>query len=181
MKKNNECKQTIIKTTYKSYSREDHLCCTNGHFSLNLTPNSVLAIDELLAIDENSTILWVGCGNAPELISIAQIYPRNLFYGIDINQDAIEVATIKKESFGLTNLKLECKDVFDIDSTFTHVYSTALAGPKMYNKLFTIATKKCVVLSEMVTEKYKNHIFWFQRVSLSGSREKRILSAITLE
>ena len=69
--------------------------------SLNLTTGSIGGIAMLLELEvapslaaSMQTVLWIGCGNAPEVITLACQHPSVRFFAIETNQAAVEVRTV---------------------------------------------------------------------------------------
>ena len=162
-------------SVYRYYSREDGLCQTNGHFSLNLREGCLNAIDELLALTPGNTVGWVGCGDGRELLSIATRYPDVSFFGYEINDAALNIAKRVLKTVQLSNVTLYHCDFTTKSDIYTHIYSTALSGPKLYDHLRHACTHRLCMLDKMWTD--KNLLFDRQSVRISGSGERRRLLA----
>lgn len=168
-------------TVYGLYNQEDSLCTGNGFFSLNLRPGAVMTINNLLGLAPGDRLLWVGCGNAPEVLSLAMSHPSVAFVAIDKNELAICVAEKKRRRLGLENITLRIADAMLEDhDDYTHVYSAAIAGPELYAKLQRLAGNgKLCVLRSMWTGDTGTDLR-VQSVCLSGSGEQRQLLACNL-
>lgn len=136
---------------YRRYTREDALVQTNGFFSLNLRASAVKSIIGLLDLTCDSVVAWVGCGDGREVLSIAKEFPSVQFHAFEINADALRVARRVAASEGVSNVAFHHKSFVDAPrgASFTHVYSTALAGQALYARLAEACTEKLCVLSEM--------------------------------
>ena len=161
-------------SVYKQYSRADELCQTSGYFSLNLREGSIPKIEQLLHIESDSKVAWVGCGDGRELLSIAKRYPLTKFYGYDINEFAISIARRVLLAENLQNVELYTLDFMNVHEYFSHVYSTALAGPKLYAHLRNVCNQQLCMLKPMWM---KNCPLGYESatVSLSGSGERKQL------
>lgn len=131
-------------SVYGRYTRADELCQTNGHFSLNLRQGALGAIDRLLALDENSTVAWVGFGDGRELLSMAKRYPGARFVGWEVNGAAVAIARRVFAAEELTNVELRAR-AFETGEVFTHLYSTALSGPALYASMHACARRRCML------------------------------------
>ena len=80
-----------MSSAYGMYTREDELCQTNGHFSLHLRKSAVAKIEELLRLEADARVGWVGCGDGRELLSIALRHPHPdvAFDGYEVNPQAM--------------------------------------------------------------------------------------------
>lgn len=168
-------------SVYRMYTRDDELCQTNGHFSLNLREAALPEIDRLLALQPGDSVGWVGCGDARELLSFANRYPDVNFEGFDVNECALSVAHRVVASLGLKNVFLCHRDftatAFETPC-YTHVYSTALSGPRLYAHLRNACTRRLCMLDRMWSEKKDGHAV--ASVRISGSGERRELWAKSL-
>ena len=168
-------------SVYRMYTRDDELCQTNGCFSLNLREGALPEIDRLLDLQSGNTVGWVGCGDGRELLSFAKRYPDVHFDGYDINACALSIAYRVVTSLGLKNVTLRHRDftttVFDTPP-YTHVYSTALSGPVLYERLRNSCTRRLCMLDRMWLEKKNGHAV--ASVRISGSGEQRELWAKAL-
>lgn len=163
---------------YSLYTREDSLCQSNGFFSLNFRKSCIRAIDELLEIKENDHIGWVGFGDGRELFSIASMYPYNTFVGFEINPTAFIIAKRVLNKLQLNNVQLYEKNIMEFNSEkFTHVYSTAISGPLLYEYLHGLCTHRLCMLKEMWGEIPCDARF--KKVFLSGSGNTKQLCAST--
>jgi hypothetical protein len=166
------------RSAYRRYTREDDLCQTNGHFSLNLREGSLDVIDEMLQLDDASSetleVAWVGCGDGRELLSIASRHPSATFWGYDVNAAALAVAARVLRAMDLRNVQLEHADFTTVRRAFTHVYSTALAGAPLYEHLFDCCTRRICVLDKMWRAD-RSRATQRRTVRLSGSGEQRQL------
>lgn len=161
------------------YTRNDDLCQTNGHFSLNLREAYLPEIDRLLALRSGDSVGWVGCGDARELLSLAKRYPDVSFEGFDVNECALSVAHRVVASLGLQNVSLRHCDFTATEGLrYTHVYSTALAGARLYAHLRTACTQRLCMLDRMWLETKDGHAV--ASVKISGSGEQRELWAKNL-
>lgn len=140
---------------YRRYTREDALVQTNGFFSLNLRVSAVKSIIRLLDLTADSVVAWVGCGDGREVLSVAKEFPRVQFHAFDINADALRVARRVAASEGVSNVAFHHTNFVDVPrgASFTHVYSTALAGPALYARLAEACTRRLCVLGEMCPSK----------------------------
>lgn len=164
-------------SVYPMYTRADDLCQTNGHFSLNLREAALPEIDRLLALRPGDSVGWVGCGDARELLSFAKRYPDVTFEGFDVNECALFVARRVVASLGLQNVSLRHCDFTATETVrrYTHVYSTALSGPRLYAQLRRACTRRLCMLERMWSEKKNGHAV--ASVKISGSGEQRELWA----
>lgn len=169
-------------SVYRMYTRDDELCQTNGCFSLNLREAALPEIDRLLALHPGDSVGWVGCGDARELLSFAKRYPHVDFEGFDVNECALAVAHRVVASLDLKNVSLFHRDftttIFETPR-YTHVYSTALAGPQLYAHLRKACTRRLCMLDRMWLEKKNKHAV--ASVRISGSGERRELWAKTID
>lgn len=163
---------------YKKYNREDELCQTNGHFSLNLTLQSVNKIKKLLELDENSTVGWIGCGDGRELFCIASEYPQIQFEAFDINASAILIANRVLSELSLKNVKLHHMNVMQNTKQYTHVYSTAISGPELYAHLHKICTFRLCMLRHMWDTIPVEAQTEFVKISGSGEQRQLVASNV---
>lgn len=70
-------------------------------------------------------VLDVGCGSGWALIELADRFPRSRFTGYDLSPEAIGKGRLKAVNLGLSNLKLEVRDVSDLGATDTFDLITA--------------------------------------------------------
>jgi cyclopropane fatty-acyl-phospholipid synthase-like methyltransferase len=175
----NDVMNDVITYVYSLYKAHESLVQTNGFFSLNLTKASVIKIMDLLDFghDQKESCLWIGCGDAREVLCMAMLYPNVHFTAVDINESAIHVAQAKFELIGLKNINIEYKDALLIsEGKYTHIYSTALAGVELYDHIVQLCPKTLCMLSSMW--KHSNSSYSVEKkaqVSLSGSRERKTL------
>ena len=163
---------------YSLYTREDSLCQSNGYFSLNLRKSCVSTIIQLLEIKEHDYIGWVGFGDGRELFSVASMYPHNIFVGFEINSTAFSIAKRVLNKLQLKNVQLYEKDILSFNSEkFTHVYSTAIGGPLLYQYLHELCTHRLCMLKEMWGDIPRDANV--KRVFLSGSGGRKQLCAAT--
>lgn len=169
------------KSVYRRYSREDALVQTNGFFSLNLSANSVERIVGLLDLAANSIVAWVGCGDGREVLSVAKQFPEVEFHAFEINTDALRVARRVAMSEGLSNVAFYHQDFLEMPrgTVFSHVYSTALAGPGLYARLVEACTERLCVLHEMCPPMWRKAAA-IASVRLAGSGEQRRLVCVHL-
>ena len=160
-------------SVYSRYTREDNLCQCNGYFSSNLRRKSVDAILNLLHLTSASSVCWVGCGDGRELLWIAQQHPEVQFTAFEINADALRIARRVADIEGIENVKLYNEDFMTCSKTFSHVYSTALAGPRLYAALFSACSLRICLLREM----WDAQVDGMERanVQIAGSGERRQL------
>ena len=166
---------------YRCYTREDSLCQTNGNFSLNLTKKSAESLVTFLKLQDNQSVLWVGCGDARELFVVAQQHPDVNFMACDVNVHAINIAQRVLSRLELKNVTLMYKDVMELETLYDIVYSTALGGPLFYAHLSGLAKSRIFLFREMIKylEKFPpQKMDIIQPVSLSGSNERRCLIEI---
>jgi cyclopropane fatty-acyl-phospholipid synthase-like methyltransferase len=164
---------------YKCYTREDALCQTNGFFSLNLTQKSADALAEYLRFQAGDTVLWAGCGDGRELLTVASKFPRVSFVGCDLNEHAIRIARRVQSVVKADNVDLRCEDVMNVHQEYDRVYSTALAGPEFYSHLFRLAKKTVCMFREAFPHMERTEMTDCLAVRLSGSREQRTLVLVT--
>ena len=173
---------------YAMYKEADKLPETNGHLSLNLRPGAGRAIDALLGVMPGDCVFWVGCGNAPEVISAALRFPETSFVAVDPNSDAIDVAKrkvaeLRASDSPLLNLDVRVGDVMNGDvmnephSQYTHIYSTAVADSELYRKLRSLAAGCILCMLKSMWEGEVGEGFVERRVWLSGSGEQKWLMA----
>ena len=91
-------------------------------------PAKLAAIARLHGIPAASpascTLLEVGCGDALQLVTLAQAYPKARFIGVDLSPRAIARGEAMRQSLGLHNLDLIAADLMDWepgDITFDYV------------------------------------------------------------
>ena len=172
-----------MKLVYDNYTREDSLCQTNGFFSLNLTPQSIPKIQTLLDLDEavefEKCVGWVGFGDGRELLSLAKLHPQIRFVGFEINLAAVHIAKRVLQQLSIRNVDLRCEDAMQSTESFTHVYSTAIAGPMLYAQLRSMVTYRLCMLEVMWQNEFPKHVKR-EVVYLSGSRERRQLISCIL-
>ena len=93
----------------------------------------------------------------------------------------IHVAEEKRRRLGLKNITLRITDaMLEHRDDYTHVYSTAIAGPELYAKLRSIAGsgKLCVLRSMWIGDQGAD--WHMESVCLGGSGEPRQLLACNL-
>ncbi len=140
-------------SVYRYYTREDGLCQTNGYFSLDLREKYLDTIERLLRLSDGKKVGWVGCGDGREMLSIAIRYKTVSFHGYDINESALKIAKRVLDAVGATNVTLHNCDSMTISDCFTHIYSTAIAGPELYAHLANSCTNRICVLDVMLKTK----------------------------
>ena len=158
---------------YSLYKREDNLCQTNGYFSLNVRQSNIPQIVKLLQLNDDSTVGWIGCGDGREVLSVCQQYPNIKFSAIDHNEAAIAIAKRVLSQLELKNIEFKCGNALDDNSTFSHVYSTAIYGPELYEHLKSITTERLCMLKHMWGVIPSTHLR--DVVRLSGSGESKTL------
>ena len=124
-------------------------------------------------------VAWVGCGDGRELLSLAKKYPKVHFIGYDINTFAISIASRVMSTEGIHNVTLLNIDFMSVEDKFSHIYSTALAGPIFYAHLVKQCTCKLCMLKQMwlITPSDVE----VATVYLCGSGERRQLWSARLE
>uniref|UniRef100_A0A7S2D0G7 Uncharacterized protein n=2 Tax=Haptolina brevifila TaxID=156173 RepID=A0A7S2D0G7_9EUKA len=168
---------------YAMYKEADRLPETNGQLSLNLRPGASRAIDALLRVKPGDCVFWVGCSTAPEVISAALRFPKTRFVAVDTNRHAItvaerKVAELRAGDSPLLNLEVRVGDVMNEPrGQYTHVYSTAVAGPALYEKLRSLAAGRTLCMLKDMWQGEVGEGFAERRVWLSGSGEQRRLMA----
>ena len=170
---------------YSMYKEADRLPETSGDFSLNLRPGAVRLIEALLRLraKRGDAVLWVGCGTGPEVIAMALRHPTVRFVALDTNKDAIEVARRKVDALRvsghqLSNLETRVADAMrEPVRGYTHVYSTAIAGPVLYAKLRSLAAGRVLCMLREMWEGETGGGFEVRRVYLSGSGGQKQLMA----
>lgn len=162
---------------YGRYSREDALCQSNGYFSLNLRPAAVERIVELLQLRRGASVAWVGCGDGRELLSVARRHPDAVFDAFEINGCALDVARRVARVEGVTNVTFHHEDFLRAARRplYTHVYSTAVAGPQLYAQLAQACSGRLCVLREMWVGGTDATELQTATVRLMGSGEQRQL------
>ena len=93
----------------------------------------------------------------------------------------VHVAEEKRRRLGLKNITLRITDaMLEHGDDYTHVYSTAIAGPELYAKLRSIAGsgKLCVLRSMWIGDQGAD--WHMESVCLGGSGEQRQLLACNL-
>jgi len=99
--------------------------------------------DELLGLIENdSSILEVGCGTGDLLFRAAPIISEGL--GIDLDKDMINFAESLRLKRNLNHLHFECKDALDINQIKYDISTSTLCLHEMNE------TNACRVLQKMV-------------------------------
>ena len=164
-------------SAYGMFTREDELCQTNGHFSLNLRKSAVAKIEELLGLEAGARVGWVGCGDGRELLSIALQHPDVAFDGYEINPQAIAIARRVAREAKIVNVVFHETDfaVVSLPQPYTHVYSTAISGRRLYARLRDATDGLLCVLRTMWQKEWGTTNLRVATVHLSGSGEQRQL------
>lgn len=164
-------------SAYQFYRREDELCQTNGHFSLNLRKSAVPEIERLLGLVPGARVGWVGCGDGREVISLAMSHRDVVFDAFEINPHAMEIARRVAREAGVENVSFFGHAFEEVtpDRTFSHIYSTAIAGPQLYARLYAAAEQKLCVLRSMWLPEWDSRDVTVATVRLAGSGEQRQL------
>ena len=83
-------------------------------------PSRIAAIGQLHGLATRSPthcrLLEIGCGDALQLLTLAQAYPQAQFVGVDLSQAAIARGEAMRAQLGLSNLQLHAVDVCHWDS-----------------------------------------------------------------
>jgi 2-polyprenyl-3-methyl-5-hydroxy-6-metoxy-1,4-benzoquinol methylase len=67
----------------------------------------------------------VGCGRGHAINLMAKAYPRSRFVGYDFSEEAIEVGRREAAALGLDNVRLEARDVTNLDAEGAYDFMTA--------------------------------------------------------
>jgi 2-polyprenyl-3-methyl-5-hydroxy-6-metoxy-1,4-benzoquinol methylase len=62
-------------------------------------------------------MLDVGCGQGQIVSRLAELYPNSRFVGMDLSEEAVELARDQASKRGLSNVEFEAKDLSDFDET----------------------------------------------------------------
>ena len=165
----------VVNRIYSLYKRDYNMCQSNGFFSINLTKKSVESIITLLDLRKSNTVCWVGFGDGRELFSIASLHPDVLFLGYEINSCDFEIANMILKNLEIPNVTIHNENALGCEQRFSHVYSTAIAGPELYNHLYNMTFYKLCMLESMWTSQENFEKQEKASVTLSGSNEKRQL------
>lgn len=167
-------------SVYASYSRHDTLCQTNGYFSLNLREGALWEIHRLLDLKDGDTVGWIGTGDGRELLSLAKCHVGVRFEGYEINEAAFDVACRVLKTLDLPNVSLRRQDFMSTSAAieYTHVYSTALSGPDLYERLRLACTQKLCMLERMWMPPPAAHDTASVRISGSGERRRLLCACV---
>jgi SAM-dependent methyltransferase len=72
-----------------------------------------------------SQVLEAGCGVGAQTVTLARRSPRAFFTSVDISPDSLQAAKAATEAAGLTNVRFEQADVFDLPfapQSFDHIF-----------------------------------------------------------
>jgi SAM-dependent methyltransferase len=64
---------------------------------------------------QHARVLELGCAHAVNLLPQAMALPEASFVGVDISPRQIEVAQRRVQALGLSNVRVQCADVMDLD------------------------------------------------------------------
>ena len=129
---------------------------TGKDFAINTELPSRKYLLDIVSKNEFKTLLEIGCGSASNLIVLAQKFPDRMFYGIDINAQAIECGQAETDRLGIKNILLLNIDMikfFDIGYKFDVILSAAVLMYIAPNKIKAVLNKlhsmgKVLVLME---------------------------------
>jgi ubiquinone/menaquinone biosynthesis C-methylase UbiE len=74
---------------------------------------------------DGSVVLEAGCGVGAQTVTLAQRSPGARFVSVDISPDSILQAKERADEAGLTNVRFQCGDIFDLPfepESFDHVF-----------------------------------------------------------
>ncbi len=71
-------------------------------------------------LTEGMSVLDVGCGSGRIMNRLAGVYPDSCFVGIDLSQEAIEMARAEASDKGLRNIRFIAADLSDFQQTADH-------------------------------------------------------------
>lgn len=97
----------------RSFDGDEHgtAVATTSSFIEQISYRSVKKVVSEISCE---TILDIGCGNAGYIRRLANEFPHKEFVGIDLNKAVVEDA--KRQSEGLTNVRIEQQDLRDWDN-----------------------------------------------------------------
>ena len=177
---------------YNKFGRQLDILQTGGSFSLDLAPRCVSSIARLLQLQDGDRLLWIGCGCARELLSLA-ILLRDVRFTVRAIDNATTAPTMfalaRSVALGLgassddsstlqlhgCTIHFEMADALGISSDPwpTHIYTTAMqAGALLAEHIPHLgsATRRICMFEDMWL--YVHHdesVMQKERVSLSGS------------
>jgi 2-polyprenyl-3-methyl-5-hydroxy-6-metoxy-1,4-benzoquinol methylase len=68
-------------------------------------------------LERGIRVLDAGCGEGRILLRLAELYPRSRFVGMDLSEEAVELAGAQAKEKGLSNVEFEARDLTDFDET----------------------------------------------------------------
>ena len=121
---------------YEAYERFHEVMSEESHQTV-----IVPLIDDLLPLvpgikeklEAGIEVLDVGCGSGYAMVRMAEEFPNSQFTGYDISSEAVERGMERAKELGLTNIKLEARNVaefnddkiFDLIMTFDAIHDQA--------------------------------------------------------
>lgn len=177
-------------------------CGTEQGDSLYLTFPCVKKIHDIFGLDsaEFAHVLWIGCGDAREALALLTMHPNVLITAIDVEQNCIDGAreglnrVIKEQLLAPADrmrIHLVNMDAVDLSVVqkhpFTHVYSFAVSGPKVYKHILQIAihtetVTSCILYKDPAWDYFgiKDGFTDEKKMTLSGSRRMRRACALPM-
>jgi len=126
-------------------------------------------IDELLEtlpgmrerLAAGATVLDIGCGDGALLITMARMFPRSRFRGVDVSIEAVERASERVEEAGLRNVEFLLGDGATIDDP--HSYDLVLALESIHEHGFPR-----VALRHIASSLKRDGVFVMQELAISS-------------
>lgn len=115
-------------------------------------------------------VLDVGCGDGAVLTVLARMFPRSVFRGYDISQDAIDRANERAEEAGLANIDFAVGDVASLDEPRS--YDLVLALESIHEQAFPR-----LVLRNVANALKRDGVFLMQEVAASSHLARNVENA----
>jgi len=99
-------------------------------------------VDRIIKLHNVKNVLDFGCANGYSTVRLAKNNPQCTFFGIDINEDMIEVAGELASTEGCSNLSLENMDILrdEIEQRYELIYAIRvfqnIESPQMQQRVF---------------------------------------------
>jgi SAM-dependent methyltransferase len=113
-----ECFEKGGGVKYAEYGRfQEVMAEDSGQSVLPVLTETILPLVPGLPekLEAGITVLDVGCGAARALNLMARRYPKSRFVGYDLSQEGIDAGRAEARAQGLRNLRLEVRDVTDLE------------------------------------------------------------------